>query len=266
MIDLLKKQHGIDVSMYDENFLDRTIMQGAEKAGCCTSEEYSHILADSKTEIRLFVDSFQISYSAFFRNPITFAVLERIILPEIIFSKRNKKSKEIRIWSAACAGGQETYSIAMLLEGLNNDREKTEYRIFGTDQDEAQIKMARLGEYDTASIGNVTNKLVKQWFIQRGNTYAVIPELKKNIGFSVFDLFSEQYSSPPDSIFGGFDIIICANLLFYYNTDFRKIIIDKIRGSLAENGLVITGEAERDILINNKFKEAYPHSGIFKKQ
>ena len=264
MIDLLKKQHDIDVSMYNESFMNRTIMQSVKKAGCHTFEEYINILAESKNGVRNFVGSLQISHSEFFRNPLTFAVLERIILPEIIFGKRNKKSREIRIWSAACAGGQETYSIAMLLEGLNNGKEKTEYRIFGTDQDEAQIIKARMGEFDTASIGNVTNKLVKHWFIRHGNKYAVLPELKKNIEFSVFDLFSEQYSSPPESIFGGFDIILCANLLFYYKTEFRRIIIEKIRGSLAENGYVITGEAERDILMNFKFKEIYPHSCVFR--
>ena len=265
MIDLLKKQHAIDVSMYDEIFMNKTIMQNVEKAGCRTFEEYSHILAESKKEVQKLADSFQISYSEFFRNPLTFSVLERIILPELIFNNRNKKSKEIRIWSAACAGGQETYSMAILLEGFNNGNERIEYRIFGTDQDEAQINKARIGEFDIASIGNVTHKLEKQWFLRHGNKYAVIPELKKNIEFSAFDLFSEQNSSPPESNFGGFDIILCANLLFYYKNEFRRIIIDKIRGALTENGLVITGEAEREILMNFKFKESYPHSGIFRK-
>lgn len=264
MIDLLKKQHAIDVSMYDESFMNKTIMQSAENAGCRTFEDFSHILAESKKEVQKFTDSLQISYSEFFRNPLTFSVLERILLPEIIFNKRNKKNKEIRIWSAACAGGQETYSIAILLEGFNNGNERIEYRIFGTDQDEAQINKARIGEFDIASIGNVTQSQVKQWFIRHGNNYAVIQELKKNIEFSVFDLFNEQYSSPPESIFGGFDIIICANLLFYYNNESRRIIIDKIRGALAENGLVITGEAEREILMNFEFKETYPHSCVFK--
>lgn len=203
----------------------------------------------------------QNSYSEFFRNSLTFSVLERIVMPRIIF---NEKRNSIRIWSAACAGGQEAYSLAILLEEFKNGDKKVACRIFGTDKDEEQVRIAAQGRYSADQIGNITLKQFKKWFIREEDQFTVIPELKSNIEFSVFDLLSSQYSSPPESIFGGFDIVMCANLLFYYQADSQKTIIEKIKGAMAENGYLITGETERDILINYGFKEVFPQSAIYK--
>jgi chemotaxis methyl-accepting protein methylase len=112
----------------------------------------------------------------------------------------------------------------------------------------------------------VRQKQLEKWFVQTGNSWSVIPELKKHIKFSVFDLLSKQYSSPPESIYGDFDLVLCANVLFYYKPEAQKIIMDKIRESLADDGLLITGEAEREILKTGKFKEVFPQSAIFRKK
>ena len=265
MAELFMNKHGMDISMFDESFVNKTILQRIDLLGCSNINDYSRFVAENEKEAELFIGLFQVSYSEFFRNPLTFSVLDSIILPEIIFRKRNRKNKEIRIWSAACAGGHEPYSLAIILENLNCKNEKIKYRIFGTDQDEKQVNIARLGVYSIESVGNVTRKQFEKWFIQSGNSCSVIPELKKHIKFSVFDLLSKQ-SSPPDSIYGDFDLVLCANILFYYKPAVQKIIIDKISDSLAEDGLLICGETERDILKTGKFKEVYPKSAIFIKK
>lgn len=257
--------YGIDISVFDETFVNNNIVQRIDKTGCCDITAYTRCVADEKTEAGIFIDSLQVSYSEFFRNQLTFAALERILLPYLYFRMKTTKSKEIRIWSAACAGGQEAYSIAMLLENLSGQNEKVKYRIFGTDQDEKQVNIARLGEYTKESVGNVTRKHIDQWFVQSGNRFTVIPELKKYCKFSVFDLLNKQYSSPPESIYGNFDIVMCANILFYYKPEYQSIIIDKISDSLAEDGLIVTGETERELMKARNFKEVFPQSAIFRK-
>ena len=264
IVELFMNKHGMDISMFDESFVNKTVLQRIEFTGCLDLSDYSRFVAENEKEAALFTGLLQVSYSEFFRNPLTFSVLESIVLPEIIFRKRSNKSKEIRIWSAACAGGHEPYSLAMILENLIERNDKMRYRIFGTDQNETQISKARLGEYNKESVGNVRQKQLEKWFVQSGNSYSIIPELKKHIKFSVFDLLS-KHSSPPESIFGDFDLILCANILFYYKPAVQKIIMDKIRDSLAEDGLLITGEAEREILKTGKFKEVFPQSAIFRK-
>ncbi|MEI7504649.1 MAG: CheR family methyltransferase, partial [Paludibacter sp.] len=92
------------------------------------------------------------------------------------------------------------------------------------------------------------------------------PELMENIDFSVFDLLDNTSSSPATSIFGDFDIVICSNLLFYFNPESRKLIIDKVTNSISNDGYLVTGEAERAILLNHSFTEIFPQSGIFQRK
>lgn len=269
--DLLNIENSIDITKYDSAFLNKSIQKRMAETFCNSAEEYYTYIVSNSAEAETFLNSLQISYSEFFRNPLTFALLEQIILPSLVNKKKNSSRKEIRIWSAACAGGQEAYSIAMLIEEMKIGNSKVEsYRIFATDQSESQINKAKKGIYSEYELGRLNMKRTKQWFSkslscgnQNHDTYSVNSELKQNIDFSVFDLFNKQLGSPPSSIFGDFDIVICANLLFYFNVDYQKIIIEKITKCLAKEGYIIVGEAERDIMINCNFREVFPNSGIF---
>jgi chemotaxis protein methyltransferase CheR len=262
----LLASHGIDVSQYDESFLSKSYQKRIAEINCSSEDEYYHYLNQHSDEAQNFLNSLHISYTEFFRNPLTFSVLERILLAMIVSQKKKSNRKEIRIWSSACATGQEVYSLAMLLEELkNSDNAKLSYRIFATDHCDSQVKMAEKGNYTTEALGNLSIKRVKQWFIKHSDSYAIKPELKANITFSVFDLFSKELSSPPTSIFGDFDMVICANLLFYYKPEYRKIILKKVDSSLATGGYIIVGEAEREIVMNYGYNEVFLQSGIFKK-
>ncbi len=262
--EIFMNKYGMDISMFDESFLNKTILQRIGTTQCLDIADYSRFVGEDSKEAGLVLDLLRVSYSVFFRNPLTFSVLESIVLPEIIFRKRENKRKEIRIWSAACAGGHEPYSMAMILENLKGQNDQFSYRIFGTDMDEVQITKAHKGEYSKESVGNIRKNQLDQWFTRSGSSYVVIPKLKKHCEFYVFNLLS-THSSPPESIYGDFDLVLCTNILFYYKPAYRTIIMDKIRDSLAEDGLVITGEAERDILKAGNFKEAFPQSAIFRK-
>jgi len=262
--DFILQTQGIDLSKYENVFLDKSVQKRMDDTSCKSETDYHTYLKQSLIESEIFLNSLQISYTEFFRNSLTFSVLEKIIIPSIAMKSKSSSRNGIRIWSAACAGGQETYSLAMLLnESSNGHGEKINFRIFATDQSEIQIKEAQLGQYSESSLNCVNQKRTKQWFTKKGDTYYVKPELKENIDFSVFDLFSDQFSCPPTSIFGDFDIIFCANLLFYYNSESQKKIIKKARNCLSKNGYLITGETEREILIKSGFIEVYPQSAIF---
>lgn len=264
--DLLLKVHGVDVSKYDDSFLNRSIQKRIKATNCDTAKAYYKFLEQDGKEGANFVNSLNISYTEFFRNPLTFAVLERIVLPSIASHNSKTRRKEIRIWSAACATGQETYSLAMLLDELiSGDNNKINFRIFATDQDDMQVNKANEGQYSANALDNVSLKRVKQWFTQRNDTFAIKPELKTNIDFSVFDLVNEQSGCPPASIFGDFDLVVCANLLFYYKPEYQKIIVEKAGKCLANGGYLITGETERDILMGYNFREVFPQSAIFQK-
>lgn len=266
MTELLFQSHGIDISKYDDDFIEKSIIRRTQHNNCTSEKEYLSFFIENKMEGALFLDSLFISYSEFFRNSLTFAVLENLILPGILLKNSTNKKKEIRIWSAACAAGQEAYSLAMLLnEHKSAEGRMINFRIFATDYSEAQVTQAQQGQFQSVALNNLSLKRVTQWFKKRGESYTVKPELKERIDFSVFDLSCEDHSCPPNSIYGDFDIVLCANLLFYYNAEFRKKIMDKARHCLAKGGYVITGETEREIMLRYNFEEVYPQSCIFRK-
>ena len=103
--EILMQSHGIDVLKYDESFLDKSIQKRITETNCASVEEYSNILERDNKEVSILSDSLRVSYSEFFRNALTFAVLERIILPGLGIS--------MGVWECgsmgvrACAGVQE---------------------------------------------------------------------------------------------------------------------------------------------------------------
>jgi chemotaxis methyl-accepting protein methylase len=265
IIEILNRTIGVDVSKYNESFLLNSIQKRVDETRCNSVDYYLNLLENNNEEAAVLFASLQISYSEFFRNPLTFSVIEKILIPIIMLEKVNSKQKEIRIWSAACAAGQETYSLAILLNQFrNHEGEPIKFRIFATDQSEKQIEIAKNGFFDKSSLNNISLRHLNEWFIKEGELYRIKPELKQNIDFSVFDLLDSQYSSPAGSIFGDFDIVICANLLFYYKPQFRKKILYKINNSLDNNGYLITGETERDFLAQQNAQEVFPFSAIYR--
>lgn len=263
--ELLLKTHSVDISKFDETFLEKIIRKRITETLCNSEATYCTLLEQNEKEGKIFFDSLFINYSEFFRNSLTFSVLEKIILPTLISKKTKTKRKEIRIWSAACATGQETYSLAMLLkEYRNGDGEEIYFRIFATDYCETEINQAQKGVYSIEALNNLSLKRINQWFTKKGDSYSVKPELRENIDFSVFDLLSEEFSSPPTSIFGDFDLVVCANLFFYYKPSYRKKILEKTTQCLTKGGYLMTGETERSIVMQHNFEEVIPQSAIFR--
>lgn len=264
VMEILNPDYQFVLSKYDRFFLEKSIQKRIDDTGCGSVEAYLGLLNSNKEEERLLVESMQINYSEFFRNPLTFAVLEKLIFPALMKEKAEKGQKEIRIWSSACAKGQEAYSIAMILEELCAG-DNINYRIIASDAVENNIEKAERGMYFLSELNYVNMERLSGWFIKKGELYGISDTLKRNIQFSCFDCFSEQYSYPPESVFGDFDLILCANLLFYYQPEYRLKIIDKVVHSISENGFVVTGDTEREIWSRFGFQEIYPQSAIFRR-
>lgn len=244
IIMVMDQFHGRDISIFDESFLEKSLERRRVITGTKKVSEYRSFLEKSTLEADVFYNSLNITYSEFFRNPITFALLEQLILPELINQKPD--GSEIRVWSAGCSSGQEAYSIAMLLAELVATNERTiRFRIFATDTSQTALALARDGVYDQDAIENVKLYQLNQYFFKKGDTYTIVPQLRQSIAFSTYDLLDEYSANPPESIYGDFDIVFCSNLLFYYRPEIQLAIIQKIHKSISAIGYLVTSEAER---------------------
>jgi len=246
-LDYFIRDFGIDISMYDRAFLEKSILFRMSAIACPDMELYLQTLKSSSNELSLLLGQLNNSTSEFFRNPLSFALLEQLFLPRLIDEKQSGNA--IRIWSAGCASGPEPYSLAMMLDGILHARKaRFTYRIFATDRSEQELELARQGIYDFRKIKNTRLELLEKYFTKSGEMYTINKELKEHIDFSKYDLLDQTSVSPPAGIYGDFDLIMCSNLLFYYRPEFQQNILNKIYRSLKQGGIFVTGEAEIQIV------------------
>lgn len=251
IIQVMHEIGGRDISMYDEAFVVKILKKRWEATGVNTVVAYEKYLQMDNTEVDTFRNCLNIHHSEFFRNPLTFALLEQWILPKLI--KQKAGGGEIRIWSAGCSAGQEAYSIAMLLDQFGTNGGKIRFRIFATDISETVLKLAHHGVYDNEAMKNVRLKDIRKYFTKEGENYVITPKLKENINFSRYDLLDPKSIHPPESIYGDFDIVFCSNLLFYYRPHIQRYILQQMQQAMAHMGYLVTGEAERG-LVNNSYR------------
>lgn len=254
---MLKKVNR-DVGTFNEGFIEKSIKERQNKIGIELVEEYIKILESDDQEALLLNHELNNTTSQFFREELTFSLLKYTVLPHIMVEHNGKK--EIRVWSAGCAKGQEPYSIAILMETLEQKmNHRIPYRIFATDISEVAINSAKIGIYESSAVQNVKLKYINQYFNQIHEAYVLKDQIKNKVSFSLLDLCDQSLKYPIESIYGGFDLIFCCNVLIYYQPKQQKEIIEKLIQALAINGFLVLGETER--LLMSKYVQL-KHLGL----
>lgn len=260
----LKINYNMDISIFDLSFFKRSINMRISDMKLKNIKEYEELIIKDTQEIILLKKLLNNTYTRFFRDSFIFAQLDKIVIPNLI--TMIDRQREIRIWSAGSSSGQEAYSIAILISELEEElRIKIPYRIIATDISEIQLEKGRNGIFKKNDILNLKLKYIEKYFSIEGNNYIIDEKIKKNISFSYFDLIDDENIKPPESIYGDFDLILCSNLLFYYNPEVQKKIIMKSELSLGPNGYFVTSEVEK--ILVKKFTKLIPinlYSSIFK--
>lgn len=181
------------------------------------------------------VEAMTTNETLFFRDTKLFDALRQIILPELI--KRVGSTRSVRIWSAAASTGQEAYSLAVLLQQLG--RGYTQVEILATDISEQVLARAKEGRYLQCEVNRgLTPELLQRYFTLREGSWFVKEDLRRMVKFQQWDLRKEP------AVLGCFDLILCRNVLIYFNRDTKQKILQSLGGNLYPGGSVILGCAE----------------------
>lgn len=247
LVNIMQRLFGCDVSRFDESFLATTVARRMTAVGAADTAAYQRRLAGDRFEAETLRDSLLVSHSEFFREPLTFALLETLVLPALVRQKKQAGQNEIRVWSAGCAAGQEAYSVAILLDGMASAREAgIRVRVFATDLSEANVAAASRGTFHAWAMQNVRLGQLSGYFTQEGEQYAVASRLRQQVDFSVYDLLDVRTSCPPACIFGDFDLVLCSNVMLYYRPEVRQVILGKVARNVRPGGYFVTSVAERE--------------------
>ena len=262
---VLRLAHGLDISCYADAFLARSFERRWQAMTGMTCTGYLQLLGRDRGEAEIFAQLLHIHHSQFFRDPFVFATLEHRLLPGLAKEMASSDYPEIRVWSAGCEAGEEAYSIAILLNDLCDSWDvPVRFRLFATDSSDEQLRRACLGSYPATVMGNVQRRHMERWFSRQGDAYVVDPELRRQVDFSLHSLLGEHNVAPSTSIFGGFDVVLCCNVLFYYRPECQQRILDKLGRCLAPGGYLVTGEAEREVVQAAGFQPLALSAAIFR--
>ncbi len=267
LMQFLFKQRGIDFSAYHPDLIEKRIQQHLSQSGIKSIKEFTKLMESDEEQLEGLIHSFTINFSYFFRDDLSFAVLKNYVIPDIIRLKKESGDQNIRVWSAACASGEEAVSVAILFKELiANESNCPEVRIFATDIDKQSLLNAEKGLYSEAQLDNVPLGFTKKYFRKVGDNYRVKPEIAAMIKYSEYNLMDSASSVPRDSIFGGFDLVLCRNVLIYFPPENQKIIQSKLIKSLQKSGYLMLGESETpESSLSSKLLRINPMCKIYKK-
>lgn len=255
LLNLIEKDTGLDFKGYHKPMLKRRIAKRLFKTNCADLDAYIAYTIENPNEYQELVNVFTINVSHFFRNALTFEYLRKFIFRHLISDFNENKKTDLRIWSAGCAMGEEPYSIAIIIkELLLKEKISLNTNIFATDIDKITLQKAKEGIYSIESVVNVKYGILNKYFTLINNQFRIDSEIKKMVQFSYYDLLDKNNTVPSESIFGGFDVVICRNVLIYFNSEYQEIVYTKLYNSLNKDGILILGETES---IADKFKPRF---------
>lgn len=225
--------------------IERRLSRRLAATGAGDFDRYLARIREDPKEAGLAAAMLTINISCFFRNPLTFEYLAAMTVPQILKEKIRAKERSVRIWSAGCASGEEAYSMAILLaELMQKEADDLEPIVFATDIDDRALAVARKGIYPPERLRNVRYGLLKRSFTPAGQLFTVNADIRDRVFFDHFDMLEKERYAPPQSVFGSFDMVLCRNVLIYFDTAYQEIIFDKLYRSLSEGGHLVLGRSE----------------------
>jgi chemotaxis protein methyltransferase CheR len=225
-----------------------------KELGLRTSREYwDRLTAHSNrdAELRLLLNEVTIGETCLFRSQPQLDALRKIILPEMVKEKTKQVVKRLRIWSAGCSTGEESYTLAInLLEESEALLKGWMIEILATDLNDRSIESAKAGIYGDYAMRNTTDYYKRKYFSPIDEKkLQVRPEVKKLITFSRLNLQDDSKML----FMKGMDLVFCCNVLIYFDGPSKSKVIEHFFSNLNFGGYFFLGTSESLMKLNDKF-------------
>ena len=258
LLDRIRERSGIDFSTYKPATINRRLRGRMGATGHATLAGYAKQLETDPEEYARLISSLLIKVTEFFRDPKVFQYLRDNTLPAIIEDARHD-ARQLRIWSAGCATGEEAYSLAItLLEAIGDDDGPIDVRVFATDIDRDAIAFARRGMYPPAALENVAAPLRARYFTKTDGGYEVVKSLRARMIFGEHDLGAR-------APFPRIDLILCRNVLIYFNLPMQRAALETFSFSLRDDGRLVLGPSETVAAMPGGFVEDNARMRVYRR-
>lgn len=258
MRNLLKTRSGLVITPDKVYLLESRLTPLARRSGLEGLDELVAKIRREKDEklITEVVDAMTTNESFFFRDKNPFDAMENSILPALHESRAD--IKRLRIWCAAASSGQEPYSIALILKENWQMWKDWQIEIIGTDISASILDKARRGVYSQFEVQRgLPVQMMIRYFEQKGDLWELSQEIRSMVQYKEMNLLG-SYGG-----IGRFDVIFCRNVLIYFDTDNKALVLDRMYDHLAPDGSVFLGAAETVLGITDRFKPVRGLRGVY---
>jgi len=238
-VSLVRETTGNVVPPARYAFLEELLERRVRAVGQPDLASYVHRLAvgELAAEWTQLIPLITIKESYFFRAPQQFEALTRTVLPRLMRARAS--SRKLRIWSAACARGEEPATLAMVLAetGLLGS---WDWSVLATDVDEDALASAQRGIYGDRAVAQVPPELLRKYFTPRGNLYELDAALRARIRYRKLNLARFPYEVSEER----YDLIYLRNVLIYFQRPLQRRVVSQVRQLLSKRGYLFLGASE----------------------
>ncbi len=253
----LAAERGLDLRGYKHGTLQRRLRRRMQQLNIARYSEYLRFIEGDPAEINELLNTVLINVTEFFRDPPAWEVLRSSVLPELL---RGVGAGELfRAWCVGCASGEEPYSLAMLLaDYFGDDLPERDIKIYATDIDEEALTAARRAEYAQAQLRRVRPAWRRKYFTGTGSLVRICHDVRRLVIFGRSNVLS-------DAPISHCKLIICRNLLIYFNSQSQEQIFRRLHYALEPGGFLFLGKAESKLSESQVFRAVSTRWRIFQK-
>jgi chemotaxis protein methyltransferase CheR len=213
-------------------------------------------LGQNKELFQDVIDAMMTNETLFFRDDKPFKQLRNTVLPTVLQNRETQK--KLRIWSAACSTGQEPYSIGMILRETMPTIAQWKIEILATDLSQTALEQAKEGKFSQFEIQRgLPISMAMKNFVQQGVQWQINETLRNMVKFEAFNLLDKMER------LGTFDIILCRNVLIYFEEEIKRNVLLSLSKRLAPDGFLFLGGSETIIGLSNSLEPVSGCSGLY---
>ncbi len=250
---LIEERTGLHYDWSDcELLVDKLTPRVSERGLESMLDYYYYLRYDpgAEAELAALVEALVVNETYFFRESAALEVVAKSFVPELL-----AQGVRPRIWSAACATGEEPLTLAMLLdaEGLLD-----KVTLVATDISARVLARAREGVYVRRSLRALPPETVGRWLEPCGDGMRVVPRIVDAVSFQQLNLVDDQQLAA----LGTFDFVLCRNVLIYFSDPVIEKVLAGIARCLKPEGRLLVGASESLLRLNSAFV-CEEHAGVF---
>jgi chemotaxis protein methyltransferase CheR len=235
---ILNMYRNFNLSVYKDKCMKRRVAIRMRSMRSPNAAEYCNLLRQSPLELDLLQKALTIHVSQFFRNPSMFEKLRTEVLPGLYESGKEKGSETLQFWCLGCAGGEEPFSLAILLrEYFGRELRALPTLIRGTDIDAQTLEFAQQAEYLEDRIKEVSADLRNRYFRPNEPRFRLVPEIRQMVTFLQGDISKTAAYEPSD-------LVMCRNTLIYFTRLDQEKILHGVADILPTGGILVLGKSE----------------------